>query len=414
MTDTSQEFDARTKRVHDAIELKVPDRVPIIPVWQLLPAVFAGMTYEEAYYDIDRFLKANEKAILKYEPDLYTIDEVVTAPGGALEALGTRQLKWPGHGVGVNQSYQFVEDEYMKEDEYDEFLLDPSGFTFNKYIPRVFGALESFALLPPPSSLLIGGFGAGLTALLDNPAVEATFEAIRRAAKVSSEWYLAYMLFAEKMMGLGFPGLSASLAEAPFDMLATSMRGMRGTMIDMYRRPEKLHAAMEKILMLQLPEVIIAAKESGNPRVTLLLFRGSDGFMSLEQFEEFYWPGTKQLILALVNEGLTPCVWFEGIWDQRLEYIAELPAGKILGIFERTDLSKARDVLRDIMCIAGGMPISLLQTGTPDEIRDQTKKTIQALGKDGGYIMACSTAMDRVSAEQMSAWIDATREFGIY
>jgi uroporphyrinogen-III decarboxylase len=414
MTVASQEFEARTKRVHDAIELKVPDRVPIIPVWQLLPTVYAGMTYEEAYYDVNRFLQANEEAILKYKPDLYALDEVVTAPGGALEALGTRQLKWPGHGVGANQSYQFVEGEYMKADEYDEFILDPSGFTFNKYLPRVFGALEPFALLPPPSSLLIGGFGAGLTALLDNPAVEASFEALIEASKVSSEWFVASSLFVEKMMGLGFPSFSGSLAEAPFDMLATSMRGMRGTMIDMYRQPEKLRAAMEKILMLQLPEVLFTAKESGNPRVTLLLFRGSDGFMSLEQFEEFYWPGTKSLILTLIDEGLTPCVWFEGVWDQRLEYLAELPEGKVLGIFERTDLSKASERLQGKMCIAGGMPITLLQTGSPEEIREHTRKTIEALGKDGGYIMACSTAMVSVPEEKLEAWVEATKEFGSY
>jgi len=215
-------------------------------------------------------------------------------------------------------------------------------------------------------------------------------------------------------MGLGFPSLSGSVVESPFDMLATSLRGMRGTMIDMYRQPEKLHAAMERIHELQLPEAIAMAKNSGNPRVTMLLFRGSDGFMSLEQFEEFYWPHTREQILALINEGLTPLVWFEGIWDQRLEYLADLPAGKILGFFERTDLSKARSVLQDRMCIAGGMPISLLQTSTPDAIGEHTKKAIEKLGKEGGFVMACSTAIDRVSAEKMKAWVDATKEFGVY
>ena len=414
MNEAHQEYAARTKRVHDAIELKVPDRVPILPAWQLMPAVYAGMTYEEAFYDVDRFFAANEKAILEYEPDLFGIDEVVTAPGGALEALGTRQLKWPGHGVGPNESYQFVEAEYMKADEYDQFLLDPSGFTMQKYIPRVFSALESFGQLPPPSTMLIGGFGAGLTAFLDDPAVQSAFEALFKAAKISSKWYTAYALFAEKMMGLGFPGFAGSVVESPFDMLATHLRGMRGTMIDMYRQPEKLHAAMERIQELQLPEAIAMAKNSGNPRVGMLLFRGSDGFMSIEQFEEFYWPGTKEQILALIDEDLTPCVWFEGIWDQRLEYLAELPAGKILGFFERTDLSKARDVLQDRMCIAGGMPISLLQTGTPEEIREHTRVAIETLGKEGGFVMACSTAIDRVSAEKMKAWVDATKDFGAY
>jgi uroporphyrinogen-III decarboxylase len=260
----------------------------------------------------------------------------------------------------------------------------------------------------------VGAFGAGLTALLDNPAVGSGFEALLQAGKVSSKWYGAYLHFTERMMGLGFPALSASLVESPFDLLATSLRGMRGTMIDMYRQPKKLLAAIEVIQKLQLPEAIDAARESGNPRVTLLLFRGSDGFMSLDQFEEFYWPGTKELIVALINEGLTPLVWFEGVWDQRLEYLAQLPAGKILGFFERTDLSKAKEVLGDVICIAGGMPISVIQTGTPEKIREQTQASIETLSPGGGYIMACSTVMDRVSEEQLRAWVDATREFGVY
>lgn len=273
MIEVNPEYDARVKRVHDAIELNLPDRVPILPVWGLLPAVYAGMSYEEAYYDPVRFFDANEKAILEYKPDMYAIDEVVTAPGGALEALGAKQLKWPGHGIGPNDSYQFVEGEYMKADEYDEFLLDPSGFTTQKYLPRVFGALENLGQLPPPSSLLTGAFGAGLTSLLDNPAFESAIEGLREAGKVSTKWYEAYLLFIEKMLGLGFPSLSGSIVEPPFDKLATTLRGMRGTMMDMYRQPKKLHAAMEKIQQLQLPTTVAAAKVSGNPRVTVLLFR---------------------------------------------------------------------------------------------------------------------------------------------
>jgi uroporphyrinogen-III decarboxylase len=67
------------------------------------------------------------------------------------------------------------------------------------------------------------------------------------------------------------------------------------------------------------------------------------------------------------------------------------------------------------MCFTGGMPISLIQTGTPDEIREYTKRSIETLGSDGGYIMACSTSFtDQVSAENLHAWITATKEYGVY
>ena len=63
------------------------------------------------------------------------------------------------------------------------------------------------------------------------------------------------------------------------------------------------------------------------------LHRGADGFMSLKQFEKFYWPGLKTVLLGLIDKGLIPLVFWEGTWDQRLEYLRELPKGKVLGWF---------------------------------------------------------------------------------
>ena len=34
--------------------------------------------------------------------------------------------------------YQYVDDEYMTADEYDEFIYDPSGFMLGKWAPRQF------------------------------------------------------------------------------------------------------------------------------------------------------------------------------------------------------------------------------------------------------------------------------------
>jgi uroporphyrinogen-III decarboxylase len=409
------EFLARTKRVHDAVELKVPDRVPIIPLWGLLPAAYAGMTFEEAMYDSTRFFEASEKAILEYEPDLFYLDPMFTFPGKALEVLDVRQMKWPGHGAGANRNYQYIEREYMKEDEYDEFLLDPSAYLLTKFAPRIFGAFESFRQLPSPAGFLSGAYSTSSMAALVNPTIRKTLDSLFEAGEVANEWFGNAVSFIVKMAGVGFPIIHGASGIPPFDNLSMILRGSRGAMIDMYRRPDKLHAALEVIQKLNLPGILAVARETHNPRVSIFTYRGSDGFLSLEQFEEFYWPTAKELILTLIDEGLTPVIHFEGIWDQRLKYLAELPTGKILGVFERTDLLKAKEVLKGKMCFTGGMPISLIQTGTLEQIREHTRKSIETLGVDGGYIMAASTSFtDQVSAENMHAWIDATKEFGVY
>jgi hypothetical protein len=412
---TSESFETRIGRINDAIQLRKPDRVPVFPSFHLFPARYAGMTYEEAFYDLDRWLAANEKTILDYDPDLYFQPTgPIAAAGQAHEALGSQQIKWPGHGVAPNRSFQFVEGEYMKADEYDEFLRDPSDWTVRKYLPRIFGALQGLGMLPPLTSMLAGYGGAGITAILAVPPVAAAFGALAQAAQVSIQWSMGYAQFEQKMNALGYPAFSTGIALAPYDLISDMLRGMRGTMVDMYRCPDKLLAAMEKVLPDQIGGAVAQARMSGNPRVFIPLHRGADGFMSNAQFETFYWPTLKALILALIDAGLVPCPFFEGGYNQRLRYLKELPPGKVMGLFDRSDLVKVKEVLADTMCIVGGMPVSLLQTGTPDKVRAETKKVIEAVGRDGGLIMSTNTVLDEADPELVRVWVEATKEFGAY
>ena len=69
-------------------------------------------------------------------------------------------------------------------------------------------------------------------------------------------------------------------------MIGDSVRGTQGVIIDMYRCPDKLIAAMEKLVPMMI-ERGLQAKKTGNPLVSMPLHKGPDGFMSDEQFEKF-------------------------------------------------------------------------------------------------------------------------------
>ncbi len=406
-------LDERNKRINDAIALKTPDRVPIAMLQQVFPARYTGMVLEEAFTDPDKWLAANEKTIVDFEPDMFfSLGAGVIIPGRVLEALGSKQFLWPGHGVGSNTPHQYVEGEYMKAEEYDAFLDDPSDFLIRTYIPRSNSALEGLSMLPPLKSLAFGA--AGLTPLLLAPPVAAAMAALNKAAPEAARWHAAYDGFYKKMEEIGFPALNVAVSIAPFDLISDLLRGMRGSMLDMYRCPEKLLAAQEKLLPFIIEMTIGKAHMSKNPRVVIPLHRGADGFMSIKQFEKFYWPGLKKLIFALVDAGLTPIPFFEGSYDQRLEYLREFPKGKVLCWFDRTDLFKAKEVIGDVLCIAGNLPISILQIGTKDQIKEYTKKLIDVVGKDGGYIMGSNAPLDTANPELVKVWMDHTKEYGVY
>ena len=117
------------------------------------------------------------------------------------------------------------------------------------------------------------------------------------------------------------------------------------------------------------------------------MHRGAAGFMSDKQFAKFYWPGFKALILGLIDAGLTPVPLFEGDYTSRLEYLTELPPGKVVGHFDHIDRKKAKKLLGDIMCFWGNVPASLMCTGTPQQIKDDVKELIDIFGDNGGLII---------------------------
>ena len=47
---------------------------------------------------------------------------------------------------------------------------------------------------------------------------------------------------------------------------------------------------------------------------------------------------------------------WEGDCTSRLETIADIPRGKAIYWFERTDLVRAKEVLGDVVCLRGNVP----------------------------------------------------------
>ncbi|MEJ2244969.1 MAG: uroporphyrinogen decarboxylase family protein [Acidobacteriota bacterium] len=123
----------------------------------------------------------------------------------------------------------------------------------------------------------------------------------------------------------------------------------------------------------------------------------------------------KDLMLQLIDAGITPWCFYEGVWDRRLEYLLELPKGKTFGFFQSSDIFKVKEVLGDTMCIFGGMPISMLTGGNETQIREHTHELCERVGRGGGYIMTTGVLeLEGCKPELVKAWVDASREYGEY
>lgn len=409
----NEKYEQKRKRIDDAIALKKPDRVPIFLPQHYLPARTEGITLKDAHYDVDVWVQANKNFILKYDPDMYFfIEAPINGAGQVHDILGTLAMKWPGGTLPDDVPFQFVEGEYMLQSEYDHLLNDPSDYLLRVFTPRVFKNLEGFSKLPPLINLALGCYGTPIYAMA--MATPEVVESLQRLMEMSKHALNYAMKSGQLYADLAKEGQICSAnapALHPYDIISDMLRGMRGTMLDMFQVPDKLMAAMEKLYPVSLGGAISVAQATGNKQIFIPLHRGADGFMSPKQFEKFYWPYLKQLINDLIDAGLTPMPFFEGKYEQRVDYLKELPAGKCIGWFDRSDMQLLKDKLKDNLCVAGGMPASLLQTGTVESVRQRTKEVIDIFDKTG-LIMTVSTVMDEAKPELVQAWIDAVHEFG--
>jgi hypothetical protein len=408
-----QLYDERERRVTEAICLEEPDRVPVSLRMDYFPARYTGIQEAAAYYDAAAWRDAIVKTTLDFEPDLYQCWTGTTS-GPVLEALNPTQTKWPGGTLPPQVSHQAIDVECMKEDEYDLFLSDPTDFTLRYLLPRAFRALTPLAGLPSLTDRFVRF--PSMVPMLTTPDLREMARVILRAGWEQEKWRRIFGKLEGDMADIGFPphGHMGGVGSAPFDEISDFYRGMRGSMTDMYRCPDKLLAACDKILEWRLMRATPAdSKNRGNSRrLFLALHRGAEGFMSRKQFETFYWPGLKKAMLASIELGYVPMAFCEGRYGDRLEYFLELPKGKAVAHFDRTDMFRAKEVLKDRVCIMGNVPSSLLQVGSPQEVEEYCRKLIKVCGKGGGFILTNGSSMDEARPENVKVMVDSVKKYG--
>jgi uroporphyrinogen-III decarboxylase len=406
-------YKASITRIKDAIQLKEPDRVPVTILPSMFPWTFAGMTVEEAMYNYDKCAAAFKEFILEFKPDMH-IGAYVPGPGKFYEILDYKLYTWPGHGVSPEHSYQFNEGEYMTADEYDLLMTDPSFYFRNFYLPRVFGAVEGFTMLAPLTNIL-EMYGVALQFVSYGlPPVQNTFKALFEAGAEALKWAMAMGGVDGELATLGFPNILGGFTKAPFDVIGDTLRGTKGIMLDIYRQPDKLLAAMDAITPIMIGMGVGAARQTGNPLIFMPLHKGADGFLSDEQFKKFYWPTFRQVMMGLISEGCIPFPALEGHWDSRLKVIQDIPKGKTAWMVDQSDMVKAKETLGKNACLIGNVPSSMLSLGTPQEVRDYAKKLIDTVGKGGGFIMSNGAFFDQAKPENVKAMVDTAKEYGVY
>ena len=406
-------YKQRVTRFIKAIKLEEADRVPVMLPHGNYPAYWGGADFRTMMYDFITMRRIWTSYMEEFG-DMDTFNGPNLIPSGRIaEAVKSRLTKLPGLGLPDDASMnQFVEGEYMKADEYDLLMADPTDYHLRVMSPRTIGILEPFAKLPPLHRMQ----GAMWVAVLADPEIRRTFQTLldlgdehRRHQEATAELNLY-------IRSRGYPTLfgRGPFVGAPFDHFADALRGTQGIVMDMFRQPLKLHEAMEFQLNLTVNSIIKNYPMTESPVWIMPLHKGDDTFMSDQQFAEFYWPYLRRLFLAMIDEGLVPMPFAEGKYTNRLKQITDTPKSGVVWWFDQTDMALAKKTIGDVCCIAGNVPTSVVMTGAVEQVEETCRRLIGDCAAGGGYILGGGASIDKGKIENLRAMMDAAKEFGKY
>ena len=392
---TEQLYQERLNRYVTAMRNEKPDRVPVRPFVAEFTAKYAGFTCQEVAHDYNKAFEAALRTAKDFQWEA-VVPNMVYVWTGLAQAVGLRYYGIPGidipHTTGFNYIEPSEDNAFMKPDEYDQLIDDPTAFLYNTWLPRV--STEVSKIGEPSTFRNNLSFVKGAMAML-------------------SYFYAFGPQIARLRCEAGVVSAIAGIFKAPFDILADKLRGYVGLTFDMHNQPDKVLQACEA-LMPHLCQVGLTTADPANlVPIGFWMHRGCVPFVNPRQFESHYWPTLKPIIEEFWKNGHQTLFYAEGKWKHHLDSFRELPDRSIVFHCDRDDIFHVHQKLHDKFALSGGIPNGLLSFGKPDEVRAFCRRVLMEVAKPGGYIMDASAIMqDDTSIENLRVMTATAREFG--
>ena len=395
--DTQQLYEERLQRYVTANYNEKPDRIPLRIFAEEFSAKYCGYDNYEPAVNHELQFDINREFAVKTGIDAIQTNSVVNW-FGMQKALSWDGITFPGIGIPVDSVNQWAEPSteegaFLKADEYDELIDDPTAFLVNKWLPRFTRNMQA----------------VGEPVTFDHNM--AFINGIMAYNQFFNTWGAKH----GELIEAGIVPAVGSVLKAPLDIIGDKLRGYINLCFDLNERREKVIEACEALVPHLSNLVAGGADTSGQIPSIIWMHRGCVPFISQKDFDEIYWPTLKPIVETLWANGSQIIFYAEGNWEHHLEAFAELPDKSIIFHSDQTDIFKAHQVLGHKFCISGGIPNILLSHGTPEEVQQTCKKVIDGVASEGGYIMdAGALIMNDARVENIEAMIAFTKEYGIY
>ena len=135
-----QLYQTRLDRYTTAMRGEQPDRVPIRPFVAEFTGTYAGYTCQQLAHDYENAFAAARKCACDFQWDA-VVPNMLATWTGMTQAMGLRYYMIPGIDLPADVGHHYrehpPEQAWMKPDEYDALIDDPTGYLYNVWFPRV-------------------------------------------------------------------------------------------------------------------------------------------------------------------------------------------------------------------------------------------------------------------------------------
>lgn len=386
MSDMESLFLERINRLKTTVNHAEPDRVPILSNASTWSIGYAGATVKECLENEENEFRIYSKAVEDFYWDGFT-SFGITLPLKMYDALGSSIYFVSEDGCTI----QHNEKVFMEVDEYDQLIEDPMNYAINVIYKRKYANLNGNNL-------------SNIKALKQGSKELADFlHKTGKGVKYLRDNY-------------GMPVCSTGILQAPLDLVFNFLRGFKGTMVDIRRKPDKVVEATES-LVSSMSSLALGGKSELQEFPWIFSPLTAPTFLGKRNFEKFFWPSYKKCLLNLYDAGAKVMMFLEGNWENYYEFLNELPRDFALAIIEHDDIVKAKSLIGDKITLVGGMPTHMLKFSSESECVEYAKKIIDKCAPGGGFIFSTDKSLlstQDVNPENLRAVNNIVHEYGVY
>ena len=374
--DKKKLYNQRLERIEKAINLEPVDRIPIIYAGIATVPRQMGVTVADFLSDQDRAMELT----IEYMDKLNGVDGANSIPSTIIDVeltlLWNNRILMPGRELPDDSIWQAEEKEVMSVEDYDTIINEGFQKFQNYHLPKV----------------------------IDMAVLQ---EAVTKMPEISRKIFSAYI-------DHGYVPMTCAVSTIPFEMLCGA-RSMTQFYMDLYRRPDKVKAAMDAMIHDLIEMTLTIAETSGINRIWLGGWRTASALIAPNLWDRFVFPYFKQMTWALAEKNIVSVLHFDQDWTRDLKRLLAFPPKKcILNIDGMTDIRKAKEILGNHMAIMGDIPSALLKAGSPDAVYNYARDLIRDIGPTGFFLApGCEAPID-AKAENMAAYVAAGRDFGVH